>query len=87
MGAEHWEIVTAWRRLSPRTIELRLPAVEAPTGRPLSDDELRQVTWTGEHPEDDQASSDIDRRRRRLLRLMAEAQEVGVMTEGFSDRG
>lgn len=70
---EHSEIVAAGNRLSTHIIQVRLPAVGAPTGRPLEGDDLRSVTWTIGHPEDDRVASPIDRRRRRLLRLLAEA--------------
>jgi DNA-binding SARP family transcriptional activator len=75
---EHREIVAAGIRLSPQTIEVQLPAVGAPTGRPLGDADLRQVTWTIDHPDDDRIASSIDRRRRRLLRLLTEAADEGA---------
>ncbi len=70
---EHREIVASGIRLSPQTIQVRLPTVGAPTGRPLGDDDLRQVTWTIDHPDDERVASPLDRRRVKLLRLLAEA--------------
>ncbi len=75
---EHGEIVAAWNEISPQTIQVLLPSVGVPTGRRLRDDDLRSVTWTVDHPEDDRVASSIERRRGRLLRLMTEAQEVGA---------
>jgi DNA-binding SARP family transcriptional activator/DNA-binding transcriptional ArsR family regulator len=76
---EHREIVAAGSRLSPHTRQVRLPAVGAPTGRPLGDGDLRRVTWTIDHPEDDRVASPIDRRRQRLLRLLIEAGDGGAV--------
>ncbi|NOY54505.1 MAG: tetratricopeptide repeat protein [Actinobacteria bacterium] len=77
--AEHREIVAAWNQYSPHTVEVLLPAAGTPIGRALADDELRQVTWTVTDPEDEQVSSPIDRRRRRLWRLMTEAGDQGAV--------
>jgi tetratricopeptide (TPR) repeat protein len=77
--AEHKEIVDAWNQLSPHTIEVLLPAAGTPLGRALGDDELRQVTWTVADPEDDAVTSPIERRRRRLRRLMVEAYDQGAV--------
>jgi DNA-binding transcriptional ArsR family regulator len=76
---EHREIVTAGSRLSPHIIQVRLPAVGAPTGRPLQDDDLRPVTWTIDHPKDERFVSPIDRRRARVLRLLVEASHEGAV--------
>jgi tetratricopeptide (TPR) repeat protein len=73
--AEHREIVAAWNQFLPRTIEVLLPAAGTPLGRALGDDELRRVSWTIGDPEDEEVSSLIDRRRRRLGRLMTEADD------------
>jgi tetratricopeptide (TPR) repeat protein len=72
---EHREIVAAAIRLSPQQIQVLLPAVGTPTGRPLGEDDLRRVRWTIDHPEDDSVVSPIDRRRMRLLRLLNEADD------------
>jgi biotin operon repressor len=76
---EHSEIFATASRLSPHTREVRIPAVGAPTGRPLRDGDLRQVTWTIDHPEDDRIGSPIERRRQRLLRLLIEADDEGAV--------
>jgi DNA-binding transcriptional ArsR family regulator len=76
---EHREIVAAATKIAPQTVEVLLPAVGAPTGRPLGDDETRLVVWTVDHPEDTTTDSPIDRRRRRLLRLLAEAGDQGAV--------
>ena len=60
---EHREIVAVWTGLSPVSVQVRLPAVGTPTGRPLGEDELRQITWTVADAEDDLVASPIDRRR------------------------
>lgn len=75
---EHREIVETKRRLDHHTIEVSLPATGVPTGRPLSTDDLRRVTWTINHPEDDLVVSPIERRHRRLLRLISEAGDRGA---------
>ncbi|HDL49927.1 MAG TPA: tetratricopeptide repeat protein, partial [Actinobacteria bacterium] len=77
--AEHREIVAAWNQFSPHTVEALLPAAGTPIGRALGDDELRQVTWTVTDPEDEEVASPIDRRRRRLWRLMTEADNQGAV--------
>ena len=52
---------------------VRLPRRDAPTGRPLRDDEWVTVTWTLSAPEDGRAQGKTSRRRHRLLRLLEEA--------------
>ncbi len=52
---------------------LRLPRRDAPTGRPLREDEWITVTWTLSVPEDGRVRGKAQRRRHRLLRLLAEA--------------
>ena len=76
---EHREIVAVWTGLSPRSVQVRLPAVGTPTGRRLREDDLRQVAWTVTDAEYDLGASPIDRRRHRLLRLMTEAGEQGAV--------
>jgi tetratricopeptide (TPR) repeat protein len=73
------EIVAAYRALAGETcvrkIQVRLPATNAPTGRPLRDDEYRDVVWTIETADDDEISKKVARRRHRILRLLREAAE------------
>jgi tetratricopeptide (TPR) repeat protein len=70
---EHRAILDAAARFAPRTVQAMVPALEAPMGRPLDDCDLRAVTWTVVHPDDDELGSPIERRRRRVLRLLDEA--------------
>jgi DNA-binding transcriptional ArsR family regulator len=62
-----------------RQIEVRLPRLSAPTGRPLQDEEYVAVVWTLSTPEDSTIGSEVDRRRQRLLRLLGEASEQGAV--------
>ena len=57
---------------------LRLPRQDAPTGRPLRDEEWVMVTWTLSAPEDGRVQGKISRRRHRLLRLLAQARAQGA---------
>jgi DeoR/GlpR family transcriptional regulator of sugar metabolism len=41
-------------------------------------EDLRPITWTIDHPDDDTVDSPIERRRQRVLRLLTEADEAGV---------
>ena len=75
---EHRDIVRRAERFAPNVIEVELPAVGTPTGRPLERAEVRVVKWTVDHPDDELHSNDIDRRRARLLRILAEAEESGA---------
>jgi predicted ATPase/DNA-binding SARP family transcriptional activator len=76
------EIIAAYRELQARQrgaqITLSLPRVDAPTGRPLHEDEYVSVTWTPAAPEDDDITRKGDRRRHRLLRLLQEAADQGA---------
>ena len=76
---EHREIVSARNRRRPQTIQVLLPEAGAPSGRRLGDDELRPVTWTLSHPEDDRIDHPMERRRRRLVRLLTEADNAGTV--------
>jgi len=65
-------------QLQPGQIRVRLPAASAPTGRPLRDGEWVEVVWTVATSEDESISGKVARRRRRLLRLLREAEEQGA---------
>ncbi len=56
-----------------------IPRRQAPTGRPLRDDEYVEVTWTVTVPEDDEIAGKVARRRHRLLRLLREAGEQSAV--------
>jgi tetratricopeptide (TPR) repeat protein len=75
----HSEIVAIYRMAQgepvTRQVQVRLPAADAPTGRPLREDELVPITWTIAAPEDDALGGRTARRRHRLLRLLREAVE------------
>jgi len=74
----HRQIVAAWDAHEPRRLTVRLPRADAPTGRPLRDDEYATVTWTVETPEDKTVADNADRRQARLGRLLREAAEQGA---------
>ncbi|MFQ5340276.1 MAG: tetratricopeptide repeat protein, partial [Anaerolineae bacterium] len=75
---EHRAIVVAWEAAQPRRLIVRLPRADAPTGRPLRDDEYVDVTWTVAAPEDGAIRRRVARRRHRLLRLLGEAHAQGA---------
>lgn len=79
--AHHRELAAAYSEWQThqtgRQIEVRLPKSEAPTGRPLRDDEWVQVTWTVEKPGDEKISNKREQRQSRLLRLLGEAESQG----------
>jgi tetratricopeptide (TPR) repeat protein len=70
---EHRAIVKAWESCRPQRVVVRLPHIDAPTGRLLREEELVSVTWTVAVPEDDAIEGKVDLRRHRLLRLLSEA--------------
>jgi len=74
---EHRSIEEAWLATQPVVTTIGLPAMEAPTGRPLRSDEWVAVTWTVSHPADGKLTDPVDRRRRLLQRLMEEARNQG----------
>jgi tetratricopeptide (TPR) repeat protein len=56
---------------------VRLAGADAPTGRPLRDDEHVVVNWTVDAPEDEVVAGKAARRRHRLARLLQEAHDQG----------
>lgn len=74
---EHRAITDSFERTSQRSVEVVLAARDAPTGRPLRDDERRNVVWTIAAPVDHAIAEGGDRRRHRLRRLLAEAKAQG----------
>ena len=75
--ALHREIAQAYHALG-HTVQMRLARVDAPTGRPLRDDEWVTVHWTVYAPEDDAIEHKVERRRHRLQRLLNEAEAQGA---------
>jgi hypothetical protein len=65
-------------RLLPGQIRVRLPRAEAPTGRPLRDDEWVKVTWTVTASGDAEITGKVAYRHHQLLRLLREAAEQGA---------
>jgi tetratricopeptide (TPR) repeat protein len=84
---EHRAIASRADNHQPRVMEVTLPALDAPTGRPLKEADLRLVRWTLEHPSDRNHKTPIARRRARLLRLLEEAERAGATptTEHLAD--
>ncbi len=74
----HREIVTAWEAVHFQREVVRLPQIEAPTGRPLRDTEFATVTWTLFAPEDNTVPDKSERRQVQLERLMREAGDQGA---------
>ncbi len=75
--ALHRDIARAYRGLG-RVIQMRLARADAPTGRPLREDEWVTVRWTVHAPEDDAIEHKVARRRHRLQRLLTEAEAQGA---------
>jgi hypothetical protein len=59
-------------------VEVVLPRSDAPTGRPLREDEWVPVQWTLSAPEDERISGKTKRRKAVLLRLLTQAEEQGA---------
>lgn len=76
--AAHREIVAAWLEVCSQPATVRLPRAEAPTGRPLRDDEWVDVAWTVSTPEDARIAGKVARRQHRLLRLLGQAAGQGA---------
>jgi predicted ATPase/DNA-binding SARP family transcriptional activator len=75
--AAHCEIAAAYEALQQQpqaeSLQVRLSRIDAPTGRPLGDNEMIAVTWTLTAPGDDQIPGKAARRQHRLWRLLQEA--------------
>jgi tetratricopeptide (TPR) repeat protein len=61
-----------------RQVLVRLPHIDAPTGRPMQDDDYVPVTWTVFASEDSTIAGAAARRRQQLLRLLQEAESQGA---------
>jgi tetratricopeptide (TPR) repeat protein/DNA-binding transcriptional ArsR family regulator len=75
---EHAAIAAAHSVLHPTRQTVRLPRSDAPTGRSLRPEELVEVLWTVDAPEDVAVTDVGDRRRRQLIRLLDEATTQGA---------
>ena len=77
---ENQQIIAAYKawQAGVRPTHVRLARADAPTGRPLGDDEWVEITWTLVAPEDEAISGKVARRQHRLLRLLREAEEQGA---------
>lgn len=76
---DHRAIVEARERYFEERIERLLPAIEAPTGRPLELTDLVEVTLTVSHPDDWATGLPGTRRRRRVQRLCREAYDQNAL--------
>jgi hypothetical protein len=74
---EHAAIAAAHAVSHPTRRLVRLPRTGAPTGRQLRAEELVDITWTVEAPEDVAAVDVGERRRRQIVRLLDEATRQG----------
>jgi tetratricopeptide (TPR) repeat protein len=78
---EHHEIIKLHSKLETsrpfKQISINLPQKGASQGRALREDEFISVLWTVAAPDDLQIEKKTDRRRARLLRLLAEAEAQG----------
>ncbi len=77
--SEHRAILDARERFFEEQIEMRLPAIEVPGGRPLESEDLITVRWTVSSPQDQAITSSTQRRQRRILRLTDEAVAQGAV--------
>ena len=75
---EHRVIINAWNQIQPETMQIKLPQANAPTGRPLKDDEFVEIAWTVKALEDIEIADRTTRRHKRMQRLMDEAHAKGA---------
>ena len=73
--AEHQAIAVARERFLAERIEVRLPAADTPTGRPLETTDYVSVVLTISHPSDWEWGNPAARRQRRIHRLIQQASE------------
>ena len=71
----HRAIADGWRQRQPDVATVQLPSSEAPAGRTLTEDDYRPVEWTIHDPSDNEIGDRLERRRRRIIRLIAEAEQ------------
>jgi hypothetical protein len=70
----HRSIAEAWRRRQPEVAIHHLPSVDSPAGRTLTPEDLSPVEWTIHDPSDNEITDRLQRRRRQIMRLLAEAE-------------
>jgi DNA-binding SARP family transcriptional activator len=75
---DHRAIADAVERTEAKVVTVMLVSIEAPTGRPLRDDEWVEVRWRVSEPSDMVIVSVSERRRERIVRLLAEAEGQGA---------
>ncbi len=75
---EHRTIYEKWSRYQPVSQAVRLPAADAPSGRPLTPDEFAEVVWTVLTYEDRAIVQTGRRRQAQIKRLLEEAREQGA---------
>ncbi|HSM02565.1 MAG TPA: AAA family ATPase [Acidimicrobiia bacterium] len=68
-------IAEGWRERQPDVVLVRLPSNDAPAGRTLTPDDFLQVEWTIHDPSDKDIDDRLERRRRRIVRLIDEAEQ------------
>jgi len=71
----HRAIAEAWRHRQPDVTVVRLPSTDAPAGKTLTPDDFLLVEWTIHDPSDNQIENRLERRRRRIVRLLLEAEQ------------
>jgi DNA-binding SARP family transcriptional activator/tetratricopeptide (TPR) repeat protein len=77
--AAHRELSAAYLAGQARSQSaVRLPRADAPTGRPLRDDEYVTITWAVTAPEDEVIEDGPNRRQAQIRRLLQEAADQGA---------
>jgi tetratricopeptide (TPR) repeat protein len=80
---DHASIIEWWQSERPVAKTITVASLGAPTGRPLTANELVSVTLTVSSPEDLDIVDKVDRRQQRLQRVLREATEQrGSLTVG-----
>ncbi|MGH1489156.1 MAG: AAA family ATPase [Acidimicrobiales bacterium] len=74
---EHVQILEAYERRFVSTVEMQVPAIDAPMGRALHSNEYVDVVLTVTEPQDWTVEQLTKRRQRRIQRLTEEAEEQG----------
>ncbi|MBN1148650.1 MAG: AAA family ATPase [Anaerolineales bacterium] len=72
------EVLELCSQHAPCSVRVRLARAAAPTGRPLREDELVEISWTVNAPQDLAIADPGAQRRQRILRMVAEASSQGA---------